>query len=303
MPSRLLHPLDEIDDLRSRSFAALDRTMGRIVEAYVAGDLEAKDRAEASLAALLGATMGLADMLGRRRLLLEMDKKLGRKFHYAASTATPLIPKVPFKQAIKILAERDPRLAFSAEEVSELYAQEHVFAMARSCSQTLTDRVQEILVKQMQSGGDALRAQKRIVKLSEVMQATKPFTLSYATLVYRNALTDSYTAGRFKLAQDPDVAEYMVGFRFDAVGDGDTTTWCKALDGLMAATNDPIWNRCSPIVHHGCRSTLTLMSRDDFKAAGMVGRDGKIKAAKMPPGVLPFAPGFGMGRPDRRLHG
>ena len=301
---RLLQSIDELDDLRDRSFAALDRVMGRIVEAHVAGDGEKLQAAQADLATLLASTMGLADMLGRRRLLLEVDKRQGRKVQYAASTVTPLVPKVPFREAIKNLAARDSRLARSAADVSKLYSQEHAFAMARSASLKLTERVQEILVKQMQRGGDALGAQRRIVKASEVMQASKPFTLAYATTVYRNALSSSYTAGRFRLAQDPDVADYVLGFRFDATGDSDTRPNHMAGDGFMAATDDPVWMTRAVPLGHNCRCALVVQTRDDFKAARLLDKHGKVKPAKdrMPSGWAPD-PGFGQGRPDLRLHG
>jgi SPP1 gp7 family putative phage head morphogenesis protein len=296
--TRAKPPIDELDDLREHRATLVSSVMDRIIEAHLAGDAEGKRAAEAALADQFARTAALASLLGARRLLLEMDAKLGRSRKYAASSETPVIPRVPFREAVAELVRRDPRLARTAAAVSKLYSRERAFAMARSASLKLTGRVQEILVKALREGKDRLATERRIVSASEAMQAARPFTLAYAANVYRTSLATAYSAGRFRMAEDPDVAAEVPGFRFDAVGDADTTRWCLALDGLMAASADPVWRQVSPPVHYQCRSSLSLASRDDFRRAGLVGKDGKIKPAKIPAAALPLMPGFGHGRPD-----
>ncbi len=205
---RLLAPQTEIARLGAKSARPFARVLARMAAAIATRDTHSLDLATIELADQIGHTMMQANVIGRRRLLLEIDASLGRKVDVgrtargvalpvgavlmaqamrsrevavfgsddgyfsarlvaAASSATPLIPKVPFKEAIRDFISRDPRLSalHTGEDVAALYASEHVFAMAWSARLRTTRRVQDLLAAQLQKGLQPYETERRIARL------------------------------------------------------------------------------------------------------------------------------------------
>lgn len=150
-----------------------------------------------SLADTLAATQGVADMMGRRRLLLEMDanrSKAPRMTSYdAADAKQPLIPDVKFHDAIVDMVSRDPRLARGAEAVAETYSTQHAFAAAKSASLEITKRVQGAVVRGIREGTPEGTAGKIIAAIAD-------WTRAYAETVFRTNVATAYSAGRFRQA-------------------------------------------------------------------------------------------------------
>jgi hypothetical protein len=291
-------PVDEMLELRSRSVPTIVRAVERIAEGYAAGDSEELWYATRSLANILAGAQGLADLMGRRRLLLEHDAALskhkGKRFdpimailRTAPRGPTPLQPDVTFHEAVEDLVKREPRLARSAEEVAQLYSTEHVFAMARSSSKTITERVQAILSKAFEEGEGTELTIQRIAR-----ENIGPFAQSYAEVVYRTSLATSYAAGRERQVEDPDVAEVILGFRFETAGDSHVRNGTvgpvfenhKALEGLIAPTRSPIWYDWSPPLGYQDRCEKTMVDRFEAADNGWLERDGKTLRTILPPG-------------------
>ena len=78
--------------------------------------------------------------------------------------------------------------------------------------------------------------------------------------------------------------------------DSSTTDICRAADGMIAATNDPVWNVWAPPSHFNCRRVLRLVSRGELERNGLLGENGAVKPY-YPPGIRTHspAPGFGQG--------
>jgi len=237
-----------------------------------------------ALARLMQETLILADLHGRKRLLMELDHSRWRgKF---AEYISPIVPSVPFEEALEDLLQREPRLARSAEEVSRLYSTGKVFAMAHSSSMILTQRIQASLRAIMESGEGLDKSENEILRIAT--EESHDFARSYAATVYRTTVSTAYAQGRFEQAKDPDVAEAIPAFRFVALLDDRVRDNHAAADGLIAATDDPIWLTMRPPLGFQCRCGLEFVSVFDLERLGRI--KGGVVTRYEPPGFAAAGP-------------
>lgn len=313
----------ELDQLLSRSTDLFAEGVMRLVRSVA----RAGERAGALeyMSKLIGQSMTLADLLGRRRLLLEMDAYVRShgKSREAAMTAavrgcvtgdvlfvdddapfhevlvfveTPVVPHIPFDEAIRNIITREPRLARSGKEVADLYASRHAFAMAKSTELTVTTWVQNYIDKTLRDGASVPEA-------SEIIAEAGDFSRAYAETVYRTNVATAYAAGRFEQANDDDVAEVIGAFELETAGDLDVRKNHKAAEGLVAPQNHHIWNTFSCPLGYNCRCSLRFVTWDELKRRGLVDDKGHA-VVYYPPGFAAAHPdpGFGNGRPDIRVY-
>lgn len=281
----LLAPQDELENLSARATVALEESLFDASKAVLAGDLRAERSAIRRAGEQVAAAQGLADLLGRRRVWLEVDHVRGharsKEPHRAAyamtSVYSPVIPHVPFREAIQELVEREPRLASGANEVLDLYGDRHAFAIARALDLTVVRRVQKSIEKVLAEGADLQREVAATAKL-------EGWTKAYAGTVYRTNLSTSYTGGRFRQAQDPDVEDTIVGLRRVAVLDSNCRANHRRAHGFVAGQHDPAWAYMAPPWGYNERCGMELVDR--FTAA----REGLLVNGRLPRGVPRSAP-------------
>ena len=225
--------------------------------------------ARKDLAETIQRTMILADLKGRERLLMEFDaaNKGAAKFSDVPTTS-PIVPGITFEEAVEDMFKRDPRLARSAAEVSRLYSTQKVFAMARSAEIVVTRRAQEEIVKWL-GGGDPA------IAITKTLEQIGPFSRAYADTVYRTNVATAYSEGRIQQAEDPDVSEVIVGFRFEGVNDAFTRENHRAGFGSVAATDDPVWKLRKPPLGYNCRCALEFVSVYEAERLGLW-KNGKL---------------------------
>lgn len=290
----MLNPIDELEALQARSTGLVARGLERVARASLRGDQEEQLHATRALGRLIYRSQALADLLGRRRLLLESDAvRRGKAF--SSGSETPVVPEVPFLEAIEDLISRDPRLANGWEDAQRVYTEEHGFVLAKSASRAITARVQDVVARSMRRGAT-------VAKASEVIQDVGGFAQAYADTVYRTNVASAYTAGRFRQARDPDVAEVVGGFTFMATRDSSTRPNHLAADGLTASTLDPVWDQLAPPLGYNCRCAIRLADVFELERAGKL-FNGKLPRVVRPPGARPDDGFRSMGRPDRSLYG
>lgn len=309
----LVHPIAEVERLSAASTTPLARVLTEIAQAIVHRDDRAQTAARARLADLLRQTLRYAIVLGRRRVLLEADAsvlkatRIERRVQLRenssaviyvefATARTPLMPRIAFDEAIADLLARDDRLAFGYEAVQRLYADEHAFALAQSIDLHVTERVHMALGKMLRTGTTLENAQ-------DVIQELGRWTRGYAETVYRTNVATAYSAGRFIQAADPDVEVVFKAFEFVTAGDVDVRHNHAAGHGAVAGTRDPMWDRLAPPLGYNCRCQLELVDRFELEERGLI-RQGHVERW-LPPSAGNWYPdpGFGGGRPDRRLAG
>lgn len=213
------------------------------------------------------------------------------------------IPRVPFTEAIGDVMSRHPVLARTWDQVQAAYNEDHAFALARSASTTVTERVQKAVAKAIREGKTSAEAVKSIRGIAQQAQLDmRDWTRAYAETVFRTNVTTSYAAGRFRQMADPAVRRAIAALRYTAVMDVDTRPNHRAADGMIAAPEDPVWDRISPPLGYNCRCGVDFVSWPEARAAGIVTGDTTIRPARIPPGAH-ADPGFRhTGTPYRSIY-
>lgn len=278
------------------------------------------DRSQSSQAAIGSAVLGvrerlselnaLGDLLGRARLLREADAAkrnepasflndpLGGFLLFDAATS---VPHVPFKDAIRDIAKREPRLAGTVAEVAEVY-REHGFSAVQAVSESVLKRVQAEI-------GLGIKTGRAIRDAAEIVASMADWTKAYSHTVVRTNLTSAYTAGRFQQLADPTVRRFIPALQFVSVRepwDPKRRTGTRpnhlAAHGLVAAVDDPIWGLLAPPLGYNCRCTVILVTLGMLAAMGLLNKDGSVRKAVRPRGAGPD-PGFvHAGRPDMGIY-
>ena len=215
-------------------------------------------RALRDLAELISKTMILADLNGRKRILMEADHASATaRFAENIPDKTPISGALTFDEAIEDLLTREPRLAASAAEVSRLYSTSKTFAMAKSADMVLTKRVQSAIGSLMEAGASFAKAE-------EVMKEITPFSQAYSATVYRTNCSTAYTQGRFQQVQDPEVTEIIPALEYVSLCDGFTRPNHCAGNGAVIPVNDPLWK-----VHHPPQGKIADALRTSFPALSL----------------------------------
>lgn len=203
------------------------------------------------------------------------------------------VPVVVFAEAVRDLEERNPvgaaELKRAGLEVEDVYGAlqtpeglyyPHGFALARAADVEVAAAVRERLIAGMSRGTPT-------PEVVEELTTTWEWPRAYAETVVRTNFNTATTAGRFLEAERVNASGIHVGLRFETAGDSNVRAGHKALDGLVARVDDPVWDRWSPPGGFNCRCV----------AVPVIGDDVPISFVAVPTGAV-FAPGFGR-RPSR----
>jgi SPP1 gp7 family putative phage head morphogenesis protein len=135
-----------------------------------------------------------------------------------------------------------------------VYRLKHGFALGRKTTLEVTKKVRDTIGRMMREGAGEITAGKVIADMGGWAQ-------SYGRTVYRTNLASAYTKGRFAEARDPDIAEVIGAFEYNAILDSGVRANHRAAHGLVAATNDPLWHSFSPPLGFNCRCSVRLVDR------------------------------------------
>lgn len=242
------------------------------------------------LAAQIGNALLLGNLLGRKRMLMEADR-IRRVGKFERVDVSPVVPDVPFDEAVERIVAAEPRLAASAEEISTLYSTQRVFALARSASEKVTKRVQDEVADWIGGNKTADEIENAILNIetSEMAGDVRDWTRAYAQTVYRTNASTAYNEGRFDQAKLPGVADVLAAFELVCVQGPYHRGNHEAANGLIAAPSDPVWATWRPPNGYQCACGLNFVSRYSAERRGLW-RDGKL--------VPYYPPGLGGAMPD-----
>jgi len=296
-------PESELEEFARRSTDRFARHFIRMAHGIV-GDNKEYESAYDNLARVIGETMTMADLYGRRRLFLELDAAMDRAppdAVFDARTDNPIIPHVAFTDAFNDLIRREPRLAATAQDVADLYKDRYSFALVKSADEALTERIRNYVAASVQG----------TPSITEMIREIGDFTKSYADTVYRTNLTTAYTAGRFEQAQDPDVRAVIPAMERFSVRDSalrsgrpqDNGENHAAAHGFVADTRDPMWARVAPPSGYNCRCSVRMVSNWELRKRGLL--EGVRVLRYTPPSFENFAPHprFGLRNPKTLIYG
>lgn len=306
--------LEAMDGRHAQFYA---RAVDDLLVALAQDDQDAIVEARANLARVIRDTMGVAEVLGAALMLreaaaAELEDGTGAHLRrhaadlmlFRESGAVPTLASVTFEEALADMVERTPVYLRSAAErtaqrISELYAKGRVVAFAKSAELAVTQKVQQIIASAIKSGITEVAAGKKITaSVQKLRTLTEPWSQAYARMAFRTNVNTAVTAGRFRQVRDPDIAQVIPAFRFDAVGDSDTRPNHGAAHGRVWTVNNPVWKQLAPPLGYNCRCQVSLVTVPMLRRMGRVSRHGTVLEDSVPPGAHPD-PGFRHGeRPD-----
>lgn len=261
--SRALSEFEALLDKNSRLF---DRALLAVGAASRHKESAAWTLALADLTDLIRHTLILCNLYGRRTILRRLDSLAdaaiaGIRFS-DVSENTPLEPGLTFDESVARMLKADPRLAEDFREVQRLYSSEKVFAMARSASQNVTERVQKEVAKLMEVGTSSGEIENAILEIgrSAEMGAVRDWTQAYAATVFQTNANTANSEGRMQQMLDPEVEEVLPSMELIGVDDFAERENHAAARGLIAPTNHPIWSRFRPPLGYNCFLPGTLVS-------------------------------------------
>lgn len=286
--------------LMHRNTVLVAAAMYDVAEASLDNDSGRERAAVDRLTDLIYHSTILADLLGRRRMLLEADAVRGRNkpldgmvlFTDAEDVPTweiaegsPVVPHVPFDEAVDSILSRDPRV-LSAEVKEEfrrpdgtmppnyqivqmLYSRENAFALARANHIKVTENIQKVIARFMNEGRTLTDAKGGLLRQA-ILDGQKDWSAAYAETVYRTDTNTAYTQGMKDMAKDESVSKVIGGFAFFSVQDSVTRENHRAAHGLIAGTHDPIWKELTPPLGYNCRCVLRLVGRWELEKKGLL---------------------------------
>ena len=280
------------DELKIIESARVDWLKGLLDRITILALQGASDTAQAEaledLARALAKANETADLLGRRRLALEINAATG--------TRTFAVPVVPFEDAIADILKRHPAVAEGWEATRDYYLSGG-FAIARSSSVEVTKHAQDAIRAAMRGGLSSQEAIDHILLAVQSQGTDDPIALewtytgSYAETVYRTNIASSYTQGRIDQAQDPVFKRQVAAWEFRTYPGANVRPNHAAMRGTIAATDDPIWNTMRPPLGYNCRCSLEFVGHKQALRAGAITADGAILSRSLPAGAFPD-PGF-----------
>jgi SPP1 gp7 family putative phage head morphogenesis protein len=173
----------------------------------------------------------------------------------------------------------------------DLDVRQRAFWIGGGLQLTQIQRVFDEIAVAIESGEDFDAWRKRVKKLLR--------DDAHAETVFRNAVQRSYSAGRWRQMNEPDVLKWRPYFMHDSVLDSRTTKTCRKLDGVTLPAEHEHWQTHWPPGHHRCRRGVRSLRKSEAERRGIT---------TVPP-ALDDAPGFGLApnaapvwKPDRKKH-
>lgn len=287
MPPPSDKPVSDADRLWHESARDLTADIKRLIDAtldrWTSGFTDAGFDATQALAATLQKRMSESAFLGAKTLLHAYDAALKAHSIPIPEVAHGFtIAPVGATRAVESMLAREPRLARTAAQVADLYAHGKVFALAKSSSLVVTQKVHGAIVAALESGAPSEVASKVIAELG-------PWSKSYAETGLRTNVMTAYSDGQDGQARAPGIRDVMVGFEIAGPGreDPDTRHNHAAAVGWRASVDDPRWKTMKTPLGFNCRHSRALV--DVFRAArnGWLDASGRLVPVDIPAGAGP----------------
>lgn len=303
-------PISELDELHESPPEILREKFSDFVRCIVEATLRPQDRnrqkERACIEALSEAfaiTAAFADVLGRTRALREVPAKLRLQaiavlgfegqpgaVSYVEAPNTDLLNDLlglGFDDAVSSMLEAVPEIARTQTEITDVYRRGG-FSLVKAADLATVTKVQQLIATATAKGEPIEDVEAAMAVLDET------FTRSYSELVFRNATSRSYAAGRMRQARRmPGV----VGLLFMATRDADVRPHHLAADGMVAPVDHSVWDELSPPLGHNCRCSPRLITRLEAERLDALDGDGNLI-----PGVVKGGSHRAIALPPPRAH-
>jgi SPP1 gp7 family putative phage head morphogenesis protein len=181
--------------------------------------------------------------------------------------AFDVVPEpLPFEQAIETFRDRLP---LPPEEYARLAddARARAFTVGGVASDDLIADVYAGIERALAEGTTFEEFRQNLgERLEKAWGGDEPWRLS---TVFQTNVQSAYQAGHYKQMTDPDVLAARPIWRYDAVNDGRTRPSHRALDGMTAGADDPIWDTHYPPNGFNCRCSVITLSPEQVEERGI----------------------------------
>lgn len=133
-------------------------------------------------------------------------------------------------------------------------------AEGKNMVESIKKYVQEALEK-----GTTLEEFKRNTNQLFARMGLEPADPWHLETTFRTNIQTAYGAGNWEKFQDPELSDLFPFFKYSAVLDSKTRPAHRAMNGFIAAKNDPIWNEWWPPNGFNCRCGVVAINK--YKAA------------------------------------
>jgi SPP1 gp7 family putative phage head morphogenesis protein len=230
------------------------------------------------------STRKLIDVIAWGNTLIHLDRAAEVLSMARADSGVTIalgdLPRVPFRGALHDLLTREPRLAVlegnvpAYMRVQEIYRNGGGFAMASQAvpvgaseaaikaATKVTADVQSVIIE-----GGLHGATTR--EKTQAVRAVSGARRGYAENIVRTNEAMAQTNGTYTAAQHPAVRAVAPAFIYDATLDDDVRLNHRAANGMVAATDDPIWAIWKVPNGYNCRCAISLLRVDQLEQMGL----------------------------------
>jgi SPP1 gp7 family putative phage head morphogenesis protein len=202
------------------------------------------------LAAVLSDGLRQVAKKAMRQAAVEMAKK-GKK------------PTVP--DAAK-MAEAHNLDGMTPEEVLQLI-DDRSFTMAGKIDDEMLNDVKQSLYSGVKNGKSykdiVYDIEDKVAKYVDLTQLDDNLAEHRLMNVVRTNVMSAYNDARQSIFEDPDMDGFVLAYQYSAVLDGETTPWCREMDGKIFKVTNPIWDIWTPPTFYQCRSVLVPITAVD----------------------------------------
>jgi SPP1 gp7 family putative phage head morphogenesis protein len=218
------------------------------------------DRLAAAM--LLGVLDGAAggEMLGRHSLELCCQR-------YALPRGG--LFKSVFKELVDALKRKNPILAVLSPRQIDPQLRQTAFFVSGVTSSNILEQIQDELIKARTEGVSESTFIERAAAISDR-------TAPELDNVWRTNVASAAGAGRWAQLNDPDTADMYVGYRYASRKKATTRPLHAAMDGFIAAKDDPIWRIIWVPNGYRCLCWCRGVKRDQAEQVGLIDSNGRV---------------------------
>ena len=157
----------------------------------------------------------------------------------------------------KVFAEHHDLGYQPPKEVMQLI-QDRAFTMAGDISDEVLKKIKQTMYNGIKSGASykdmVYNIENQIAPYLDLTDTTGDFSGARLMTAVRTNVSSAYNDARDSVFMDPALDGFVLAFQFSAILDGQTTDWCKDMDGKIFSVSNPIWDEWNPPTFYNCRS-------------------------------------------------
>src|ERR1019366_5892392 len=124
--------------------------------------------------------------------------------------------------------------------------------VVKGASEMVERRAQEAIAESLKLGEHVKDAQARLQAAMNAAGVDEASPWLCETITRTN-IAAAYSAGNHQAMQDPDLAEFHIGYQYATVGDDRVSDICQEFDGFQGPKTDEFWQTHTPPLPWACR--------------------------------------------------